>query len=364
MRVTIFLPSLAGGGAERSIGVIANGLATRGIGVDLALAAAEGPFLAEIADSVRVIDLRSASVVSAMPGLVRHLRRTAPDALLSAMGHANVVATFAHRLARSRARLVLSERAHLSSLLAVHRSVRMRLTRRLMAITYPMADRIVAVSAGVAADLATHVDASDRIEVIYNPVVEPRLTTLATAPPTHPWLRQRRVPTVLAVGRLIEQKDFATLLAAFAILRRARPTKLVILGEGPLRGSLTALARQLGVDADVALPGFDPNPYSAMRACDLFVLSSRFEGLPGVLIQAMACGARVVSTDCPSGPREVLEDGRWGRLVPVGNASALAEAMSAALDDVNPPTARLRAEAFAVDTAVAAYAGVLGVEGG
>lgn len=364
MRLTVFLPSLEGGGAERSIAIVANGLAARSVDVDLVLAAAEGPFLDEVSARVTVVDLASASVLSALPGLVCHLRSTKPDALLSAMSHANVVATLAHRLAYSRARLVLSERAHLSSLLQVHRSLRMRLTRRLMAFTYPMADRIVTVSRGVAVDLARHVDVGDRIQTIYNPVVEPRLTELAAMAPTNRWLRDKDAPVVLAAGRLIEQKDFSTLIEAFARLRRSRPVKLVILGDGPLRGTLRKQAEALGVADDADLPGFDPNPFGAMRACDVFVLSSRFEGLPGVLIQAMACGARVVSTDCPSGPREVLEDGRWGRLVPVGDAPALADALAAALDDTNPPNVRSRASAFSADAAVDAYARALGVDAG
>lgn len=362
LRLTVFLPSLAGGGAERSIGTVANGLAERGVEVDLVLARADGPFLGEVSSRVRVVDLGCPSVMAAIPGLVRHLRGTRPNALLAAMSHANVAAALAHRLARSAARLVLSERVHLASMLDEHRSLRMRLTWQLMRLTYPLADRIVAVSDGVANDLARHFGGRERIETIYNPVVQPRLVELAAQAPSHRWLQQREAPVVLAAGRLIPQKDFATLIEAFALLRRQRDAKLVILGEGELRGTLVALAERLGVGSDVDLPGFDPNPYSAMRRCDLFVLSSRYEGLPGVLIQAMACGARVVSTDCPSGPDEVLQGGRWGRLVPVADPGAMAAAMAATLDDPQPPDVESRAAAFSAEAAVAAYAHVLGLD--
>lgn len=361
MRLTVFLPSLAGGGAERSMGIVANGLAERGVEVDLVLAQACGPFLDEVSSRVRIVDLGRSSVVTAVPGLARHLRKTQPHALLAAMSHANVAAAMAHRLARSRARLVLSERSHFSSILREYRNLRMGLTRQLMRLTYPLADRIVAVSEGVAHDLARHLGSSERIETIYSPVVTPSLAQLAAHEPTHRWLRQRVSPVVLAAGRLIPEKEFSTLLEAFAMLRRQRPAKLVILGEGELRDALVAQAGRLGVAGDIDLPGFDPNPYSAMRHCDVFVLSSRYEGLPGVLIQAMACGARVVSTDCPSGPREVLEGGRWGRLVPVADAAALARAIGEALDDEHPPEVQSRAAAFSADAALAAYARALGL---
>jgi len=195
---------------------------------------------------------------------------------------------------------------------------------------------------------------------IYNPLVNEALLRSSEAPPAHPWLGMGD-PVVLAVGRLIGQKGFDVLLDAFANLRRRRKVRLLILGEGELRPALLAQAERLGISDDISLPGFEHNPFSAMRAASVFVLSSRFEGLPSVLIQAMACGARVVSTDCPSGPREVLEDGRWGPLVPVGDAAALAEAIAAALDQQRPPDVRLRASDFSEARAVQQYVQVLGL---
>jgi glycosyltransferase involved in cell wall biosynthesis len=360
--VTIFLPTLAGGGAERCMAIVAGALAAQGTDVTMALANAEGPFLADLHPAVGVLDLRAASAWGALPGLVRHLRSARPTALLAAMSHANVVAALAHRMAASRARLVLSERAHLSSVLAEFPGLRMRMTRALMGLTYPWADAVVAVSDGVAQDLGKHVAlAADRVLTIYNPVVDDRLRHLRDLRPEHPWLASADVPVVLAAGRLIAQKDFATLLEAFARLRSERPARLVILGDGELRDPLLAHAQRLGIGDDVSLPGFASNPFAAMRAAGVFVLSSRFEGLPGALIQAMACGTPVISTDCPSGPREVLEGGRWGPLVPVGDAAALAAAMATVLDRRSCADVRARAEDFSEARAVARYAKVLGL---
>lgn len=357
---TVFLPSLEGGGAERCMVVVANELARSGVSVALVLGRAQGTFLRDVEPAVRIVDLGADAMPRALWGMVRHLRRSRPDAVLSAMSHANVVAALAHRIARSRARLVLSEHAHFSSVLVDFPGPRMAVTRRLMRLTYPWADRIVTVSHGVAQDLLRHVPlAPAQLVTIYNPVVGDRLQRLAREAPAHPWLRQREVPVIVAAGRLIAQKDFATLVDAFAQLRAQRRARLVILGEGGLRGALLARARERGVADDVDLPGFEDNPFAAMRAASLFVVSSRFEGLSCVLVEAMACGTRVVSTDCPSGPAEVLEQGRWGRLVPVGNAQALAAAMAASLDDPAPPPVEVRARDFSDAAAAARYLQVL-----
>jgi glycosyltransferase involved in cell wall biosynthesis len=203
---------------------------------------------------------------------------------------------------------------------------------------------------------------NERLLTIYNPVVDERLLHLSHLPPAHPWLVAGDVPVVMAAGRLIAQKDFSTLLDAFAQLRRERHARLVIFGDGELREALLAQAQRLGIAQDVSLPGFEPNPFAAMRAARVFVLSSRFEGLPGVLIQAMACGTRVVSTDCPSGPREVLEDGRWGALVPVRDARAMATALVAAIDQRDGPDVRSRAARFSEARAIDSYAATLGVD--
>jgi glycosyltransferase involved in cell wall biosynthesis len=361
-RVAFFLPSLGGGGAERALSTVASGLAARGVPLDLVLARAEGPYLQQLHPSVQVVDLGSPSTLRALLRLTAYLRTTRPTALLAAMTHANLVAAWAHRLAGSPGRLVLSERVHLSGFFADNRGPTQRITQWLVRHTYPGADRVVAVSEGVADDLHRHARLRpEQVCTIVNPVVTGHLLAQAAAPPSHRWLQGGPVPVVLAAGRLVPQKDHATLLEAFARVRRSRPLRLVVLGEGELRPELRAQAERLGVAEDVDFPGFESNPFAHMRAASVFVLSSRFEGLPGVLIQAMACGCRVVSTDCPSGPREVLDGGRWGPLVPVGDAASLASAIEAALDDPAPPDVRAGAARYTEAAAVEAFARVLGV---
>jgi len=339
---------------------LANGFAGRGHAVDLVLAKAEGPYLPEVASGVRIVDLGARRVVASLPGLVRYLCRERPRALLSALNHANVIALLARRCAGVPTRLVVSEHAHLSLSLSGEPSCRGRLMPWLMRHTYPWANGVVAVSAGVADDLAQAMGLPrQRIAVVYNPVVTDDMLARAEAPLDHPWFAPGEPPVVLGVGRLTVQKDFGVLLRAFAKLRAQRPARLMIVGEGELRPELEGLVQQLGLDADVALPGFTDNPYAYMRRAALLALSSRFEGFGNVLAEAMACGTPVVSTDCPSGPAEILEGGQWGRLVPVGDVEALANAMLATLADPQHPDVARRARDFGVDQAVDGYLRVM-----
>jgi glycosyltransferase involved in cell wall biosynthesis len=328
--------------------------------VDLVLAKADGPYLPDIRTGVRVIDLDSFRVSASLPRLVRYLRRERPAAMLSAMNHANIVAIAAKRLARSNVRLIVSERSHVSASMANARSLRARSIRHLIRWLYPQADGIVAVSDGVAQDLASVIGfSSARIKVIPNPVVSARILDLSHRPVQHPWLLPGQPPVILSVGRLSEPKDFSLLVRAFARVRSQRPVRLVILGEGEMRSSLEGLVAELALGADVLLPGFERNPLAWMRQCRLFVLSSAWEGLPNALIEAMACGVPVVATDCPSGPAEILENGKWGRLVPVGDEAQLAQAIIATLDSPTTPDVSRRAAHFSDRESVAQYLSAL-----
>lgn len=229
---------------------------------------------------------------------------------------------------------------------------------------FPRADAVVASSRGVAEDLARAAGLPrERIVPIHNPVRIGEVRWRAREPAGHPWLDGAGPPVVLAAGKLKPQKDFPTLLRAFARLRRRREVRLVVLGEGAGRPGLLALARELGVAADVALPGFVSNPFAFMARSALFALSSAWEGFANVIVEALACGCPVVSTDCPSGPSEILEGGRFGRLVPVGDPEALAEAMRGTLEAPPDPEAlRKRAEEFGIELVAERYAAVLGLE--
>lgn len=363
--ISLYLPSLRGGGAERAMLTLANGFSARGLRVDLVLAAAEGPYLAEVAPTVRVVDLGARRVATSLPGLVRYLRRECPTAMLSALNHANVIAVVARDLARVRTRLLVSERAHLSRSLAQAGSPAERLLVPLMKWAYRRADGIVAVSDGVADDLAQALGLPrSRIDVVYNPVVTPALKVLASAPVDHPWLGQREVPVILAVGRLAEQKDYPTLIRAFAQVRAQRDCRLIILGEGKLRKPLETLVAELKIGDSVQLPGFVDNPFAWMSRVSLFVLSSAWEGLPNVLIQAMACGVPVVSTDCPSGPNEILEGGKWGDLVPVRDSDALANAIMKHLVCPSQKNVRERSAFFGLDAALSGYLQLMSIQSG
>ncbi len=333
-RVAIFMPSLFGGGGQRSMVNLAHGMTESGYAVDLVLAQVEGPFLEEVREPVRVVDLKASRALTSLPALVRYLRTEQPEALLSVFGYVNIVASWAWRLAGVPTRLLLNEQNTVSFESGNASTWRGRLVPWLMKRFYPWADGIVVVSHGVRDDMAqlTNIP-KERITVIYNPsVVRAEVLEKAQAPLDHPWFKPDQPPVLVAVGRLQMQKDLPTLLHAFAQVRKKRTAKLLILGEGRERQPLEELIKKLGLEDDVSLPGFVMNPYAYMARASLFVLSSRWEGLPTVLIEALCCGTPVVSTDCPSGPREILKDGEYGQLVPVGDISALAGAIENTLD--------------------------------
>lgn len=356
-KITIFLPSMRGGGAERVMLSLANEFAERGHRVDLVLAKAEGPYLPDISEKVRLVDLNVPRVLRSLWPLMRYLRRERPDAMLSALNYANVIAILARKLALVSTRLVVSERV---SLTARANGLAGRMVRVFMRWLYPAADAVICVSEGIARDMPRLLGVSaDKVVTIHNPVDIDTVRRRMAAPADHPWLSDRTAPVILAAGRLTAQKDYPTLLAAFARLRAERSARLIILGQGEEEAQLKARAAELGVAGDVCFAGFQDNPFAFMARCDLYVMSSAWEGFPNALVQAMACGARIVSTNCPSGPAEILEGGRWGRLVPVGDDAALAPAMAEALDDPAPPDVARRVEAFRSEVAIDAYLGKL-----
>lgn len=359
-RLAIFISGMWGGGAQRSVLKLAQGIAENGYAVDLVLARAEGPFLAEVPDTARVVDLKASRVLSSLPALVRYLRYERPEAMFSALNYVNVVALWSRRLAGVPTRTVVSERNTLSRAVDHGSSWRGWLMTQLIRRFYPWADGIVAVSKGVADDLAQVARLPrERIRVIYNPIVTPELRQQAHAPLEHPWFTPGEPPVLLGVGRLAAQKGFVTLIRAFAQVREERLARLLILGEGEERAALEALIRQLGLDDDVGLPGFVVNPYPYMARASLFVLSSRWEGLPGVLIEALYCGVPLVATDCPSGPREILAGGRYGQLVPVGDVTAMAGAIETVLNGKGPRPSPESWQPFELRSVVAQYLNLL-----
>lgn len=355
--IAIFVPSMRGGGAERIMMTLANRFAALGHRVDLVLVNAEGPYLAQISTNVRIVDLKASRTLSSLPALVRYIKCERPQAMLAAMLHANVIAVLARALSGISTRLVISERNTTSRDLASLSPLTAFVMKWAIRWTYPHADLVTTVSAGVADDLA-HVAHMNRaaLRVIYNPIHSDELLQASMLSPEHPWLPEdnsEALPVILAAGRLNEQKDFQTLLRSFALLKTK--ARLIILGKGAMHSELKGLIETLDLKQDVSLHGFTDNPFAFMRRCTVFVLSSRWEGLPGVLVQAMACGARVVSTDCPSGADEILENGRWGELVPVADPQAMANAIEKTLQKDSPPDVTKRAKEFDVESAANNY---------
>jgi len=352
-RVALALPDLSGGGAERVFLDIASGLLARSVDVDIVVVRDGGELRTKVPSGARTVVLGATDVWRCVPRFIRYLRSARPQAVVSALSHMNLATILAARSVRPRVPVMVTQHNHLSTFTAHAASRRDRIMPTLLGLGYPFADRIVAVSRGVADDLATSTGLRpERIRVIYNPVVFDRIASAGASAVEHPWLADRTGPVLVAMGRLVDQKDFSTLIRAVA--RLPEECRLVILGEGPARPSLEALALDLNVAERVDLPGYVENPYTALRTADVFVLSSRWEGLPTVLIEALAFDAPIVATDCPSGPREILADGAWGRLVPPGDPVGLAAAISAALVDprVDRPDARLPYE---LDTVTQRY---------
>jgi glycosyltransferase involved in cell wall biosynthesis len=338
---------------------LASGIAERGYPIDLVLARADGHYLGEVAPPVRIVDLRASRMIASVPALVGYLRTERPTAMLAALNYVNIVSLWARRLADVPTRLVVSERNTLSVATRGRSSWRLRLRPHLVRHFYRWADGIVAVSQGVADDLS-HMTGlpRERIDVIPNPVITPALKAMAKESVDHPWLRSGEPPVVVGSGRLVPQKDFGTLIRAFAKVRKRRDARLLILGDGPERDLLGSLVDEHGLRSHVQLPGWVTNPYPFLARASVFVLSSRWEGLPGVLIEALYCGPAVVATDCKSGPREILQDGKHGELVPVGDVEALASgierALSGAIEPPAPDSWRPYEQSVVVDRYLAA----------
>jgi glycosyltransferase involved in cell wall biosynthesis len=279
---------------------------------------------------------------------------------------ANGVAAWARRIAQVPLRLVLSEHAAQSMLFGYTGKRSHKPLRHMIKLSYRWAEAIVAVSDGVAQELnrVAQIDPG-RVRIIYNPVDSVLIEQLKTQPALHPWFDDNSIPIILGVGRLDQQKDFPTLIRAFDLVRKRRMARLIILGEGGERANLEQLVSDLELSDFVDMPGFVENPYAYMARARVFALSSATEGLPMALLEAMACGTPVVSTDCPSGPREILRSRRLGELVPVGDSAALAEGILRMLEvPTSPELLRARVKDFGVDAACKKYIDILFPSGG
>jgi glycosyltransferase involved in cell wall biosynthesis len=353
--VVIYLPDLGGGGAERLHIGLAVKFMEAGLTVTFLLNQQKGELLPQVPSGCKVETLRANRQLRALPKLASYLRRVQPDVLIANTEHMNVMSVFARGLARVPTRIIAIQHNNFSEQSKLP-NWQFRFLAPLYRMVLPFADAIVAVSGGVADNLAKSTGLSrSGMTVIYNGVVTADFNERASAEPDHPWLADDK-PLVLGIGRLVRQKDFATLIAAFANIKNSSSARLMILGDGPMRDELVNLTRSLGLEDRVCLPGFVENPLPYLRRATLFVLSSRFEGFGNVIAEALACGTPVVSTDCPHGPFEILDGGRYGDLVPVGNPEALGRAILSALArSPDREMLRRRGRVFNMATCAATY---------
>ncbi len=357
MKISFLLPSLGGYGCERAAVNLIKGLSNRGLDVQLVLLGNADKFssdcqlLAEIPTRVKIQKLTTLTkplIWRKLWVIANYLKQEKPDILMTFYDLGNIAA-FARFLAKVNTRIVMNIRVELSKEIAIGNPkivslahfiyyLKGKIKSYIYPLTYSMADSVVALSNGVAKDVAAICRwPLAKIKVIYNPVYVEEILIKSQEQIYHPWFTTKDVPIILGVGRLEHQKDFPTLIHAFAIVRRLRKCRLVILGDGRMRQELEQLVKNLGLEHDVSLPGFRKNPYPYMKNADVFVLSSYYEGFGNVIAEALAVGTPVVSTNCPSGPAEILQHGKYGRLVPPHNPSNLAQAILTTLQEPSYP---------------------------
>lgn len=350
------MPSLAGGGAERVFVQLANEFVSLGYRVDIVLVSAHGPYIDEVAQGVNVISCEKSGVLRALPRIIRYLRGQKPDVMLSGLAHANVVSVIANFAAGRVSRCVISGRSIPSVWYRTNRSLRSWILLQFMRATYRFADAIIVNSQAVESDLYRFLMLSrKRTRVVYNPIDINTIQLLSQEPVNHDWCKPGAPPMLLGVGRLDVLKDFPTLIRAFSVVSSQRDCRLVILGEGPDRARLEHLIHSLGLRRKVCLAGFVKNPFVWMRCARVVVSSSLTEGCPNAIMQALACGTPVVGTDCEGGTSEVLEGGKWGRLVAVGDSAAMAAAIVKTLDGKKKTDGCSRAKDFAKDKIAREY---------
>lgn len=345
-RVAVLASFSGEGGVERMLLNLLRAWVDQGVDVDLLRIKRKGPFTERIPAEVNTIDLPMGHSWGNIASLAGYFRNHPLRPLLAAKERAGQTALVARKLARTRNRIFIRLGTHLSTALKDKSAPRRWLRFRTARLLYPSADGIIAISQGVADDVArfAHLP-GDMIQVIPNPVVSREIQEAAKEPMDHPWFNDGSDTVLLAAGRLTRQKDFSTLIRALAKIRESREARLIILGEGPKRAELENLTRQLGLEYVIDMPGFATNPYKFMAQADVFVLSSVWEGFGNVLAEAMSLGVPVVSTDCPSGPGEILQQGMVAPLARVSDPQDLAQTVLSVLE--NPPSPEILQNAAA-----------------
>ncbi|MET0068374.1 MAG: glycosyltransferase [Candidatus Thiodiazotropha sp.] len=363
-RIACFLATSGHSGVDRVARNLLPGIAEAGYPVDLLKIRDHGPWLTQpLAQNLRVIEFKAHHVYSALPELVRYLRGTRPAVLLSDKDRVNRTALLANALSGRPARVVLRSGTTVSRNLQSRGRWERFVQRTSMKYLYTHADAVLVPSVGAADDFAASIGlARERISVVPSPIITPGFQARLDEPLDHPWFRPGEPRVILGVGELCRRKDFATLIRAFAEIAPDYDCRLLILGEGRARERLEAQVQSLKLADRVSLPGFVENPYPYMKRAGLFVLSSRWEGMPVVLIEALAAGTPVAATDCPSGPRELLGELPGEPLCPVGDSAALAAAMARQLDrPLASDQLRAAVSGYTLSSSVNRYLAAMGV---
>ena len=352
--IILFIGSLTIGGAERVAVNLANQLVKNGHQVKVLTVTEDGELVDELVPEVEFSSLSVDRMRWAPIPLARHLWKTRPDILISFMTAANVMGIVATLMSRVSTTVIVTEHSTQSG----KRRLSVKRDMFLAKYIYAFADHIVGVSEGVANDIRKWACvSSDKITCIYNPVVSEDQIDTSYELPSHQWFHDDDIEVVLSVGRHTKEKDYPTLIRAYAqLLEERENVRLMLLGGGELTTEYKSLIAELGIGDEVTMPGFVTQPYPYMAHSDIFALSSRVEGLSLVLIEAMACGTPVVSTDCPNGPAEVLADAEYGELVPTEDSEALKEALNRTLTDPLPAKKlQARAQDFSIQKATRQY---------
>ncbi len=350
------------GGAENVLVELANELTKNFHDIEIITMQLEGPIIERVDSNITLVDLNCRSYREAVLGLSRHYDRSRPTVIITSLYPTGLAAIAAKAIARHKPKVIVGAHNSLRAKFSRPDTRKDRfLLKPLCHFLFPWADGFVAVSNGVAEELKADFNVpAQKVRVIYNPVVNSNFTARITEPVDHPWLRDgdtREFKTIVTVGRLVEQKGYTVLLDAFSVVLKSRHCRLIFIGAGPLLKILKTQAAMLSIENFVDFIGAQDNPLKYVKRAELFVLSSLWEGLPTVLIEALACGCPIVATNCPHGPSEILLNGQYGRLTSIGNPNSLALEILAALDDTHIDREALhrRANDFSAENATRAY---------
>lgn len=359
MKIAFFLPALNFGGIEANTIRLAKSFIEKGYDIELLLGRAQGEYLERIDKSLKIINFNKRRSIGMIYSLARYMWKENPDIVYTGGEQANIILMLA-KILSPKTKVIISIRTNLTiEYKESERKFKKKIYPLLSKYLYKLADSIVTVSNGVAEDVNSLLGLpKNKMTVIYNPIVNDEIFELMEQKNNHPWLNDNQYKVIISVGRLVNQKNFSFLIKSFEKVKKELPnTKLIILGDGPEKDKLNQLIKELEIEKDVALEGFVQNPYSYMKESDLFVLSSKWEGFGNVIVEALATGIPVVSTKCPSGPDEILENGKFGSLVRVNDVDQMSTAI---LHELSTPSAdekkrKARAEKFSVESATIQY---------